>query len=150
MRQVVSTLEMVCGQDFVEEFGDRDVVVVEIFGHSDSILLLEELGNSDIIGFKELSDGPVEELGHRDVVLVQELRQAIIYWLFVQKFSHRDIVRCSKVFTSPEGQPDVELGSDRVLLLLVMTFARMTKISILILALLIFTVLLVMAFAWMA
>ena len=150
MRKVVSALKMVCGQDFVEEFGDRDVVAVEIFGHSDSIFLLEELGNSDIIGVKELSDGLVEELGHRDVVLVQELCQAIIYWLFVQEFSHCDIVRCSKVFTAPEGQPDVELGSDRVLLPLMVTFALMATVSVLVLALPILSVLLVMTFALMA
>lgn len=85
-------LMMVCWKDFIEEFGDRDVVAVKVFGHSDAILLVEELGDRDVIAGEELSDGPIEELGHRDVILFQELSQAIVYWLIAQELSHCDIV----------------------------------------------------------
>ena len=54
----------------VEEFGDGDVVG----------LLLEELGNRDIVLFQELRDGGVQELGDGHVVALLE------------EFSHRDVI----------------------------------------------------------
>ena len=70
----------------MEELSDRDVVVLQEFGHSDIVLLKEvsdglvkELCDSDIV------PGLSEELGHRDIV-VEELSDGRIQVLIQGRF----------------------------------------------------------------
>ena len=145
LRQVNLMLKVVSGENFIEEFGDRDVVAVEVLGHSDAILLAEELRDSDVVVFEELSDGPVEELGHRDVVLFQELGQAIVCGFRVHELCHRNIVRGSKVLAAGKRQSNVELGRQgvRPVILGSVFCSLVAAISILPLALTVLSVLLV-------
>ena len=54
-------LVVICGQDFIQELCDRDIVAIEILSHCNAILFTEELGNSDIVRGQELCDHIVEE-----------------------------------------------------------------------------------------
>ena len=73
MSQVHAVLLMEGRHYLVQELGHSNVIGSKILSDSDAILALQELGHGNVVGVEEFRDNVVKELGHRDVVLVQEL-----------------------------------------------------------------------------
>ena len=68
---------MVGWEYLIQEFCYGDIVVGQVLGHGNAILLLQELCNTDIVVVKELRDGIVEEFCDRDIIFLQELGKRI-------------------------------------------------------------------------